>query len=78
MVQLPARTVVRFFLVTAGYTPALGPTQLPIHWVPGILSPGIKCPGRKVDHSPPSGSEFKNAWSYTSTPLIRLHGTVRS
>jgi len=24
--------------------------------------------GRKADHSPPSSSEAKNMWSYTSTP----------
>jgi hypothetical protein len=24
-------------------------------------------------HSPPSSAEVKNAWSYTSTPPIRLH-----
>jgi hypothetical protein len=23
--------------------PALGPTQLPVQWVPGVLSPGVKC-----------------------------------
>jgi hypothetical protein len=36
--------------------------------------PGIKLPGREADHSPPSSAEVKNAWSYTSTPTIRLHG----
>jgi hypothetical protein len=34
----------------------------------GALSLGVKRPGREVDHSPPSDAEFKNAWSYTSTP----------
>jgi hypothetical protein len=33
----------------------------------GAVSLGIKRPGRKVDHSPPSSAEVKNAWSYTST-----------
>jgi len=27
---------------------------------------------------PPSSAEAKNAWSYTSTPTIRLHGVVLS
>ena len=31
--------------------PALGPTQPPIQWVPG-LSRGVKRPGRGVDHPP--------------------------
>jgi hypothetical protein len=29
--------------------------------------PGVKRPGREVDHSP-SSAEVKNVWSYTSTP----------
>jgi hypothetical protein len=29
-------------------------------------------------HSPPSSANVKNAWSYTSTPPIRLHGVVLS
>jgi hypothetical protein len=32
--------------------------------------------GREADHSPPSSAEVKNAWSYTSTPPIFLHGVV--
>jgi hypothetical protein len=46
----------------------LGPTQHPIQWVPGALSLGVKLLGRKADHSPPSSSKVKNAWSYTSIP----------
>jgi hypothetical protein len=30
---------------------ALGPTQLPVQWVPGLF-PGVKRPGRGVDHPP--------------------------
>jgi len=47
-------------------------------WVPGALFLGVKRPGREVDHSPPSSAEVKNAWNYTSTPPIRLHGVVLS
>jgi len=43
-----------------------------------VLSLGIKRPGREADHSPPSSAEDKNAWSYTSSPSIRLHGVVLS
>jgi hypothetical protein len=57
---------------------ALGPTQPPIHWVPGALSLGVKRPGRDADHSPPSSAEVKNTWSYTSTPPIRLRAVVLS
>jgi hypothetical protein len=48
--------------------PALGPTKLPIQWVPGDLSLREKWPGYEADHSPPSSAKVKNAWSYTSTP----------
>jgi hypothetical protein len=47
-----------FFFTTASRT-ALGPTQLPIQWVPGALSLGIKRSGREADHSSPSSAEVK-------------------
>jgi hypothetical protein len=57
---------------------ALGHTQPPIQWVPGALSMGVKRSEPEADHSPPSSAEVKNAWSYTSTPPIRLHGVMLS
>jgi hypothetical protein len=66
------------FLFTTASRTTLGPTQPPTQWVPGTLSLGVKRPGREADHSPPTSSEVKNAWSYTSTPSIRLHGVVLS
>jgi hypothetical protein len=74
----------RFFCFSS--SSALGPTQPPIQWVPGALSPDVKRLEREADHSPSSGAEVKNAWSYTSTPhfmawclvkyRIRLYGLV--
>jgi hypothetical protein len=61
------------FLFTTVSRPALGPIKPPIHWVPGALSVGVKRPGREGDHSPPSSTEVKNVWSYTSSPPVRLH-----
>jgi hypothetical protein len=41
--------------------PPLGPTQPPVQWVPGVLSPGVKArSGRDADHSPPSSAEVEN------------------
>jgi hypothetical protein len=66
------------FLFTTVSRMALGPTQHPIQWLPGALSLGIKQQGREADHSLPSSAEVKNTWSYTSAPLIHLHGMVLS
>jgi hypothetical protein len=43
--------------------PALGSTQPPIKWVPGVNRQG-----READHSPPTSAEVKKMWIYTSTP----------
>jgi hypothetical protein len=56
--------------------PALGTALPTIQWVPGALSLGVKWEGREADLSPAYSAEFKNAWSYTSTPPIRHHGVV--
>jgi hypothetical protein len=66
------------FLFTTASRPTLGSTQPSIQSVPGAVSLAVKRPGREADHSPPSSAEVKNAWSYTSTPPIRLHGVVLS
>jgi hypothetical protein len=50
--------------------------QPPIQWLPGALSLGVK--RREADHSSPSSAEAKYAWSYTSTPPVRLHGVTLS
>jgi hypothetical protein len=34
----------------------------------GSYFPGVKRPGREVDHSPPTSAEVKKMWIYTSTP----------
>jgi hypothetical protein len=42
---------------------ALGSTQPPIKWVPGV-----KRQGREADHSPPTSAEVTKVWIYTSSP----------
>jgi hypothetical protein len=49
------------FYFSTMFRPALGPTQLPIQWVPGA-----KWPGRQSDYSPPNSAVVKT-WIYTST-----------
>jgi Ni/Co efflux regulator RcnB len=56
------------FLFFKSSRPALRSTHPPIQWVPGALSPGVKRPGREVDHSPPICTEVKKMWICTSTP----------
>jgi hypothetical protein len=52
---------------------ALRPAQSPAQLVPTLLPGGVKRPGSKVDHLPPSGAEVTNEWSCTSTLSIRLY-----
>jgi hypothetical protein len=47
------------FLFTTASRPALGPTKPPIQWIPGVLSLGVKWPGREADHLPQSSAEVK-------------------
>jgi hypothetical protein len=61
----PAGTVMDFFplhhrfQIGSGANPASYP-----------MGTGASCPGGKVDQSPPSSAEVKNAWSYTSIPQM--------
>jgi hypothetical protein len=43
-----AGAVMGLFLVTTTSSPAPGPTQLPVQWVPGASTPGVKRPGREA------------------------------
>jgi hypothetical protein len=73
--QFSAGAMMALLIIVTVSRPALGPTIPPMQWVPEVLTPGLKRPGRETDHSPPSSAEV-NAWSYTSVPPIRLHGVV--
>jgi hypothetical protein len=55
------------FLVVTASRPALGPNQPPSSGYLWIFA-GVKLPGSETDHLPPSGTEVKNVWIYTSTP----------
>jgi hypothetical protein len=46
----------------------LGPTQPPMQWVLGTVSPGLKRKGIEADNSPATGIEVKKAWIFTYTP----------
>jgi hypothetical protein len=56
------------FLFSTSSKPVLGPTRPLIQWVSGALSPRVKRPWREAQHSPPTRTEDKNTWIYTSTP----------
>jgi hypothetical protein len=47
--------------------PALGPTQSPVQWVPGLYR-GKERPERDADPTPPSSAVVMKGYSYTSTP----------
>jgi len=65
------------FLLHTTFRPNLWPTQPPNQRIPGTLSLVLKRPGREADHSPPSSVKM-NAWSYTSSPWVLVHGVVLS
>jgi hypothetical protein len=44
----------------SGSTPAPGPSQSLIQWVPGTFSAGVKRSWREADDSPPFSAEIKN------------------
>jgi hypothetical protein len=48
---------------------ALDPTQSPMQWVPGDLSPGVKRPGREADHSSPFRVDVKNGGTIPPLPF---------
>jgi hypothetical protein len=56
------------FLFATTSRPPRGPTQPPTQHVTGALFLAVKQLVCEGDHSPPSGAEVKNVWSYNSTP----------
>jgi hypothetical protein len=66
--SIPGRS--KIFLFSVASRPALRPTQPPIQWVPGALSPRVKRSGRGADHSPPPSAEVSNGILIPSLPLI--------
>jgi hypothetical protein len=56
------------------YRPALPPPPQAFHTMGAVLFPGIKLPGRSVDHPPTSSTEVEERVElYLCSPL-RLHG----
>ena len=55
--------------------PALGPTQPPVKWVPG-LTRGKERTGGAADHSPPSGAAVMEEYSCSSTHPLDHTGHV--
>jgi hypothetical protein len=47
---------------------AMGPTQPPIQWFLGALSPRVKQLGDDTDHILPPTAKIKKLWRYTSIP----------
>jgi hypothetical protein len=52
-----------------------GPGAYPASYWKGT-GEGALSPGRGADHSHLTSAEDKNAWIYTFTPPLRLHGVV--
>jgi hypothetical protein len=76
VLQLPTGAMLGFFSSPPRPDRLWGPPSLLSSGYQGLFLRVVKRPGREADHSPPSSAEFKNAWIYTFTPPIRLHGVV--
>jgi hypothetical protein len=55
----------KILLFSIASRPALGLTQPPIQWVPGV-----KRPGSEADHSPPSSIKMKNGGAVLPLPRV--------
>ena len=52
----------------------LGPTQLPISWLPAVLYPRVNGPVPEAGHlTSVLIAEVRNEWSYTATPYLSLY-----
>jgi len=76
-IKLPAGEIMGPFFATTSRL-AVEPTHLLPSDYGGVLHLGVKRLRREADCSPLSSAEVKNAWSYTSTPPVSLHGVVLS
>jgi hypothetical protein len=59
---------VKNFHFSISSSPALGPNQPPIQWLPEALFLGVKWQEHEADHSPPTSAEVKKTWILTSIP----------
>ena len=57
------------FFSPKGVDSLWGSPSLPFNGYRGYF-PGVKRPGLRVDHSPPSSEEINNEWSYTFVPPL--------
>jgi hypothetical protein len=58
----------KILLFSTKFRPALGPTQPPIQWIQGVISPRIKRQVCEADQSPASSAEVKNGVAIPSLP----------
>jgi hypothetical protein len=58
----------KIFHFSIVFRPTVGPTQPPIQWVLGTLSPWVKWPGSEAGHSPPSSAEVKKGGAIPPFP----------
>jgi hypothetical protein len=59
---------IKNFHFSTSSRPAVGSNQSPVQWLLGVLSPGVKWPGREPNHSPPTTAEVKKMWIDTRSP----------
>jgi hypothetical protein len=76
-VDVPIPEGVRYQFSKASRT-ALGSWYRLVHWVPVVLSPGVKRPAHKAGHWTLSNARLKNAWNHASISPYALMPCIGS
>jgi hypothetical protein len=69
--------VERNVIFSKTFIPSHGSIQSPSERYSLFFSRGVKWPGHEDNHVPPSSSEVKNKWSYTSTPAVCIFSVYK-
>jgi hypothetical protein len=67
---------VKNFLFSISSRLDLGPTQSPIQWISGVISPGVEWPGREADHSTRTSADVKENVGLYIHFLTCFHGVL--
>ena len=77
LIRIPIPAQYEIFLLSKSSDRLWGPFGFLANGTGGVFPLGVERLRRETDHSPPTSSEIKKQWSYTSTPTVSLYGVDR-